>query len=88
MQAIHTHFIGPSNVRGSRVKARADAGSVTIPWDHALDIEANHAAACRALVDKLGWNYGDWFGGSAFDKGYCWVCKHPNALSAAVLAKA
>jgi ribosome-binding protein aMBF1 (putative translation factor) len=30
-QAIKTKYLGPSNVRGARVKASSDAGSVTLP---------------------------------------------------------
>jgi hypothetical protein len=54
-QAILTKFIGPSDRRGSRVKATAEAGSVTIDWNHALNPERNHAAAARALALKYGW---------------------------------
>lgn len=55
MQAITTKFIGPTNFRGSRVKASAEAGSVTLSWDHALNPDQNHAAAAKALRDKFGW---------------------------------
>ena len=55
-QAIVTKWLGPTNVRGSRVKATASAGSVTVPWDHKLGIEDNHRAAAYALRDKFGWN--------------------------------
>lgn len=41
-QAITTRFLGPTNFRGSRVKATADAGSVTLSWDYALGIDQNH----------------------------------------------
>lgn len=54
-QAIQTKYLGPTNHRGSRVKASCAAGSVTVPWDHALNTENNHAAACAALCAKLGW---------------------------------
>jgi hypothetical protein len=66
MQAIITKFLGPTNVRGSRVKAIADAGSVTLSWDHPLNSEQNHRAAAEALRDKFGWNteyYGEIVGG-------------------------
>ncbi len=32
MQAIRTIFIGPTNTRGARIKATADAGSIIISW--------------------------------------------------------
>lgn len=55
MQAIITKYLGPTDTRGGRVKAKCDAGSVTVSWDHALDIELNHRAAALALITKLGW---------------------------------
>jgi hypothetical protein len=55
MQVISTKFIGPTNHRGSRVAATAQAGRVVLDWDHALNPERNHAAAARALADKFGW---------------------------------
>ena len=54
-QAITTKYLGPTNSRGSRVKATCQAGSVTVSWDHALSSEQNHTAAAEALASKLGW---------------------------------
>lgn len=72
-QAISTRFIGASNIRGSRVKARAAAGSITLNWDHSLNIEQNHAAAAEAFATKYNWN-GNWYQGGLFDNGYVFVC--------------
>lgn len=55
MQAILTKYLGPTNVRGSRIKATARAGSVTASYDHALDADGNHKAAAAALCAKMGW---------------------------------
>ena len=66
MQAIQTKYFGPSNVRGSRVKATTAAGSVTVHWDHALNAEGNHRAAAQALADKFGWS-GEWVAGDLPD---------------------
>lgn len=55
MQAIRTQYRGPTDRTGSRIIASADAGRVTVPYDHALDSEGNHNAACDALRHKLGW---------------------------------
>ena len=55
MQAIITKYLGPTESRGARVKATAQAGSVTIHWDDALDIEENHDRAAMTLAHKLGW---------------------------------
>ena len=49
-QAIVTKYIGPTTSRGSRVKAAAYAGSITVPWDHALSPEGNHTEAAKALA--------------------------------------
>ena len=71
MQAIITKFHGPSNVKGSRVSAKADAGRIILDWDHRLNSEQNHFAAARALAEKLGWN-GRWCGGGG-EFGYVFV---------------
>jgi len=72
-QAITTRFIGPTNHRGSRIKARAAAGSITIPYPHALSIEKAHAFAASHLADKLEW-HGQWFGGGMpTEDGYVFV---------------
>lgn len=55
MQAIVTKYIGPTNYKPGRIKASCQAGSITVSWDHGLDVEKNHDAACLALRDKLGW---------------------------------
>jgi hypothetical protein len=79
-QAIVTKYIGASNTRSSRVKATAAAGSVTLNWDHSLNIEANHAKAAKALADKFKWS-GHWFGGGLpDDKGYCYVTARWHVL--------
>lgn len=61
-QAIETKFFGPGNVRGSRVKAICDAGSITLDWNHRLNGDENHIAAAQALATKLKWP-GEWYGG-------------------------
>ncbi|MDK4729358.1 hypothetical protein [Rhizobium phaseoli] len=72
-QAITTKFFGPTNYRGSRVKATAEAGSITVSWDHALNSEQNHDAAAKALAEKFGWR-GAWFsGGTPTGNCYVWV---------------
>jgi hypothetical protein len=56
MQAIVTKYHGATNFRGSRVSAKASAGRVTVSWDDALDVDANHRAAAVALCRKFGWH--------------------------------
>lgn len=55
MQAIVTKYIGPTNARGSRVKATCAARSITLEWNCAFNAEENHTEAARALCVKLGW---------------------------------
>ena len=70
-QAITTKYHGPTDHRGSRVIARAEAGSIVWSWDHALDIQENHTKAAEALARKFGWA-GVWCGGGTRD-GYTYV---------------
>lgn len=71
-QAIVTKYLGPTNARGSRIKACCEAASATVAWDHGLGAPDNHAAACKALVTKLGWP-GTWLGGQLPDGTYAYV---------------
>jgi hypothetical protein len=72
-QAIVTKYLGPTNFRGSRIKATAAAGSITVDWPHALNIENAHAFAACQLAEKFNWT-GQWFGGGMpGDNGYCFV---------------
>lgn len=73
-QAIVTKYIGPSNIRGSRIKATAAAGSIYVHYDDSLSSEKAHAKAAEALANKYGWK-GFWYqGGMPNDAGYCFVC--------------
>ena len=72
MQAIVTKYIGPSNVKGSRVKAACQAGSIFLNWDDALDSDHNHCAAAKALATKREW-FGHWVGGGLPDGSIAWV---------------
>ena len=56
MVAILTKFIGPTNYRGSRVKAYTpDGHRIIVPWDHSQNVEENHDAAALALCRKMEW---------------------------------
>lgn len=55
MQAIITKYLGPTNTKGSRIKATCAAGSITKGYDNALDSDENHRAVAEALCKKLGW---------------------------------
>jgi hypothetical protein len=62
-QAITTKYLGPTNRRGSRVKATTAGGdSLTLTWDDALNSDTNHASAAQALAANLDWS-GKWYAG-------------------------
>jgi len=73
-QAIQTKFLPPTNTRPSRVKATADAGSVTVSWDYALNVTDNHKAAAVALARRYGWPE-DMVGGSLPGSGFAFICR-------------
>ena len=55
MIAIHTKYLGPTDSKGSRIKAivyrsRGVIWSVTVPYEHVIDDPFEVAA--RALADK------------------------------------
>ena len=54
-QAIVTKYHGPTNFRGARVSAKAQAGTKFYSWDHALDTDANHGAAAQMYAEARGW---------------------------------
>jgi hypothetical protein len=60
---IRTRYIGPTNHKPSRVSATHHRDSertyrVMLPWDHALNSEANHQAAAQALLARF-WSDSD-----------------------------
>lgn len=76
MQAIRTTYHGPTNHRGSRIKATCAAGSVTIDYPHELSGQAVHRKAAEALVAKMKWDtgyHGQLLGGCLPDGSYCFV---------------
>jgi hypothetical protein len=79
VQAITTRFIAPTNTRGSRVKATAAAGSITIAWQDRLNPMQNHCAAAEALARRLEWSGIYIPGGMPDGAGYCFV-HVPNAV--------
>lgn len=71
MQAIRTRYHGPTNNRGSRIVAKCEAGSLSMPFDYSLNHEGNHAKAARLFVERLGWS--GMFLGGEFAHDYYWV---------------
>jgi hypothetical protein len=52
MIAITTKFHGATNTRGSRITATMGQSRATVPYDHALTAEGNHAAAAKAIAQR------------------------------------
>jgi hypothetical protein len=73
MQAIRTRYHGPSDFKGSRINAKCEGATVSMPYNHGLTLQDNHAEAARQLADKLGW-VGIYHGGY-FARDYYWVCE-------------
>ena len=63
MQAIVTKYIGPTNTKGSRIKATCAAGSITVGY-HNVDVDVDvapyeaerHQLVAAMLQRKLGWD--------------------------------
>lgn len=78
-QAIRTHYLPPTNYRGARIVATAQAGRKLIAWDHELDPVANHRAAAQRYAKHFDWR-GKWAGGQLPDHSYVWcVCDRNGA---------
>ena len=74
MNAIQTRYFGPTNVRGSRIKATCESGSITIGYPHELSGMACHALAAKKLVEKMGWkDCGELLGGQLKNNDYVFV---------------
>lgn len=57
MKAIQIKYIGPTNTRGTRVKAFADCGlSVIEPRDYALNYDEQARDVANKLIAKMNWN--------------------------------
>ena len=52
MQVIKTYFLPCTDTKGSQIKAKAEAGSVTLCWRHEMDRAENHERALKALCRK------------------------------------
>jgi hypothetical protein len=52
MQAIQTKYLGPTNTKGSRIKAWCERGSVTVDYDQYSGVGA-HDKAMKALISRF-----------------------------------
>jgi hypothetical protein len=55
MQAIEVKYLGATNHKGSRYKATASAGSVTVGYDYALSDSDNALSVANELANKYQW---------------------------------
>jgi len=57
MQHITTKYLGPTNFKGSRIKATTSFGktSITISYPYELSGVECHAKAVKLLISKLKW---------------------------------
>lgn len=81
MQAILTKYLGPTNTKGSRIKASCASGSIIIPYPYEFDVTMAHNYAAQCLVNKLGWNsqyYGELITGQLPSGDYCHVFANSN----------
>lgn len=62
MKAITTKYIGPTNCKGSRIKATDGDNSVTISYPHEINSEQAHMKAAQTFMEKIGW-MGEMMGG-------------------------
>jgi hypothetical protein len=78
MIAIQTKYIGPTNSKGSRIKAWTSNGhSCTVSYDHAYSHEMVHFQAVKELVKKhkLDWDLDNMrYGGT--ENGYVFCFEH------------
>jgi hypothetical protein len=82
MKTIKTTHLGPTNTRGSRIKASdEDGNSITLPYKSELNSNQCHMEAAVALCEKM-----DWIGmlhGGHTKNGMTWVF-HDRDLIATV----
>ena len=80
MIAIQTKYLGPTNNRGSRIKAWTCNGhSITVGYDYSLSDGAEvHSAAAVALARKMGWS-GQMISGGT-NQGYVFVFADSEAF--------
>lgn len=65
MQAITTKVLPATTTKDRRIKATTASGlSITLGWDHELGNDQNHITAAKALVKKMGWDTGRYYGGT------------------------
>lgn len=82
MVAIQTKWIGPTDTKGSRIKAfTCNDHSITVGYASSLSSEEAHKGAAMALCNKMGWSKENWFAGllgGGIKNGYSFVIVTKN----------
>lgn len=56
MIAIQTKYLGPTNTKGTRIKAHDGRGNqITVSRDYSVNADENHRLAAIALCEKMKW---------------------------------
>ena len=55
MQAIQVKYLGPTNTKGTRYKAKCASGSFTHDFEYDADHTVNAVRAAKGLIEKLEW---------------------------------
>jgi len=55
MRCITTKYLGPTNTKGTRVKASGYNSHTTVSWDYSRSTYHNHERAARTLALLNGW---------------------------------
>lgn len=72
MKAIETHYLGPTNTKGTRIVAHdGDNNRIVVDYTATLTLTESYRAAAEALCNKMGWK-GELVGG-ATKRGYTFV---------------
>ena len=56
---IKTTYIGPTDTKGSKIRASFNGKSLTIPYDYSLNSYELHFKAARLFAEKHGFILGD-----------------------------
>lgn len=75
MHAIKTKYLSATSTRGARIRAEGDGCSASISYPHELSGMACHAAAAKALAQKMNWK-GEMLGGQLSSGEYAFVFDH------------
>ncbi len=79
-QAIKTKYLGPTNFRGSRIKASCNGGSIIVDYKYEWDAEKNHEYAALSLQAKMDWSAHHKLVGGSLKNEYVWVLVRKDAV--------